>query len=231
MKKLVVFLFAAIVAATALTGCTQGESATSGNSTVSTQSTSSKDSKPATEAYQTSLTNGHYTAGIDIPAGKYNLVAKSGRGNVSSSNLFQGGINAIMSATPKTGTESSSFNGLTLKDGDVLTVGSVVIDITSDAAEVSKIKPRENKDSKEVTLKDGNYTVDTDFPAGTYDIVAVSGSGNVSSSNMFSGGLNVVMSPKPPLEMYITEYKNVDLTQKDTTLKISGVTVKLVPSK
>ena len=34
--------------------------------------------------------------GIDFPAGKYDIVAVSGGGNVSSSNAFDGGINAVM---------------------------------------------------------------------------------------------------------------------------------------
>ena len=71
-----------------------------------------------------------------------------------------------------------------------------------------------------------------DFPAGKYDIVAVSGGGNVSSSNAFSGGINAVMGTEEQNEvadMYEQEYKNIDLPE-GTTLTIDGVQVQLVPS-
>lgn len=76
------------------------------------------------------------------------------------------------------------------------------------------------------TLSNGNFTSGTDFEAGTYTITAVSGGGNVSSSNMYSGGLNAIMGTQGG--MYEKEYKNIKLP-KGTTLKISSVTVKLTP--
>ena len=75
----------------------------------------------------------------------------------------------------------------------------------------------------------GNYTAGVDFPAGKYDIVAVSGGGNVSSSNAFSGGINAVMGTEEQNEvadMYEQEYKNIDLPE-GVVLSISGVTVRL----
>lgn len=75
----------------------------------------------------------------------------------------------------------------------------------------------------------GNYTAGIDFPAGTYDIVAVSGGGNVSSSNAFSGGINAVMGTEDQnemVDMYEQEYSNIDLPE-GVVLSISGVTVRL----
>ena len=78
----------------------------------------------------------------------------------------------------------------------------------------------------------GNYTAGIDFPAGTYDIVAVSGGGNVSSSNLYDGGINAIMGTEDQnelMDMYEPEYKNIDLPE-GTTLTIDGVQVQLVPS-
>jgi len=71
----------------------------------------------------------------------------------------------------------------------------------------------------------GNFVAGEDFPAGKYDIVWVSGYGNVSSSNLFSGGINAIMGDKENAEK---EYKNIKLP-KGTELKISSVKVKLIP--
>lgn len=49
--------------------------------------------------FETERDSGNYTSGIDFPAGKYDITAVFGGGNVSSSNAFSGGINAIMGVT------------------------------------------------------------------------------------------------------------------------------------
>ena len=62
--------------------------------------------------------------------------------------------------------------------------------------------------------------------------MAVSGGGNVSSSNAFDGGINAVMGTEDKnelMDMYEQEYSNIDLPD-GTTLTISGVQIQLVPS-
>ena len=68
-------------------------------------------------------------------------------------------------------------------------------------------KEQAELEAKTVKLSNGNYVAGSDFEAGTYDIVAVSGNGNVSSSNMFSGGINAVMGTRNS-DFYEKEYKN-----------------------
>lgn len=79
----------------------------------------------------------------------------------------------------------------------------------------------------------GHYVAGIDFPAGVYDIVAVSGGGNVSSSNLYDGGINAIMGTEDKntggLDIYEQEYKNIDLPE-GTTLTIDSVQVQLVPS-
>jgi hypothetical protein len=64
---------------------------------------------PARISFSIELSSGHYTAGIDFPAGTYDIVAVSGGGNVSSSNMFSGGINAIMGVDTSSGMYEQVF--------------------------------------------------------------------------------------------------------------------------
>lgn len=91
----------------------------------------------------------------------------------------------------------------------------------------AEAKNKAELEAKTITLGNGNYEAGVDFEAGNYDVIAVSGAGNVSSSNMFSGGLNAMMGTTDP-EWYETEYKNIKLP-KGTTLSVDGVKIKLVP--
>lgn len=93
--------------------------------------------------------------------------------------------------------------------------------------EERKAKEQAEIDAKSVTLSNGNYIAGTDFDAGTYDIVAISGGGNVSSDNMFTGGINAIMGTAND-GFYEKEYKNIKLPT-GTTLSIDGVKIKLVP--
>lgn len=181
------------------------------------------------EKYSTSLTAGQYISGIDFPSGTYNIKVKSGNGNVSSSNMYSGGLNQIMSLEDD-GISIKDFRNAKFPEGVVLSISSnLKIEISTDAADVSGMKKRENKNAKEVTLKSGNYVSGKDFNVGTYDIVAVKGSGNVSSSNLFDGGLNEIMGIKKD-GFSIKKYKNA-IFDEDVELSISGVQVKLIPSK
>lgn len=179
--------------------------------------------------YKAELAAGHYTAGIDFPSGKYTLAAKSGSGNVSTSNIFTGGLNEVMSS-PKSDYSIDVFNNAKLDDGVILSVGgSLILAINSDKANVSTIQPRNNTLTETIKLSSGNYVAGVDFPAGIYNIVAKEGSGNVNSSNMYEGGLNEVMGTESN-GFNISEFKNASLNQ-GVELSISGVSVQLVPSK
>lgn len=194
--------------------------------------------QPDTISYQADLSSGHYTAGIDFPAGKYDIVAIEGGGNVSSSNVFSGGLNAVM------GTADMNANGLdmyeqeysniNLPDGTILSISGVTVNISSDKADGAPLKPRNQSITESVELGNGNFVSGEDFEPGIYDISAVSGGGNVSSDNMYNGGLNAILGTSDKnangLDMYEQEYKNIDLPS-GTTLTISGVKIMLTPSK
>lgn len=101
----------------------------------------------------------------------------------------------------------------------------------------AEAKAQAELEAKTKVLGNGNFEAGVDFEAGTYDIVAVSGGGNVSSSNMYNGGINAIMGDDAKIaemnelgmgDMYKKEYKNIKLPA-GTTLKLDGVEVKLIP--
>ena len=184
--------------------------------------------EPVAEAFETTLSAGHYTSGIDFPSGTYTIVATDGSGNVSSSNMFSGGLNELM-AKKADDMYISEFKNAKLEQDTVLSLGGdLKVKITTKESDTAAMTTRNNEATEEVELSSGNYVAGTDFTSGVYDIILVKGSGNVSSSNMYNGGLNEIMGTGG--NMYIKKFKNAGFSDGDT-LELSGLTVKLVPSK
>lgn len=80
--------------------------------------------KPSKKEY--TFSSGNYIAGEDFPAGRYDIVAIKGNGNVNSDNSFDGGINAIM------GVDSAEFyekeyKNITLKNKIGLHISGVTV--------------------------------------------------------------------------------------------------------
>lgn len=197
-------------------------------------------SSEKTTSVKMQLTSGNYTAGTDFPSGMYDIVAVSGVGSVSSSNVNSGGINAVMGtkeANEEIGTDTydQEYQKIDLPEDTIISVsGGVTIEISSDNADSASLKPRQQTITETVTLGKGVFFAGKDFPAGTYDIIAVSGSGNVSSSNAFSGGINAVMGTKETnasgeKSLYEQAYKNIELPD-NVFLSIDGVKIQLIPS-
>ncbi len=195
---------------------------------------------PETIEYSTELTSGHYTAGIDFPAGKYDIEAIEGGGNVMSSNAFSGGINAILGtadANKSVGINmyEQKYSNVSLSDGVTLSVTGVKVKISSDKASGEALTPREQEITETISLESGYFVAGEDFPEGIYDINALSGGGNVISDNMFDGGLNLIMGTEDAnsslgMEMYQQSFKNAEF-KEGVSLQITGVKIELVPSK
>ena len=188
----------------------------------------SSSNEPSTIVYDAELGSGNYTSGVDFPAGIYNFTAIKGGGNVSSDNLYEGGINAIMGVKDDDFYQKEYAN-IYLPYGTKLSISGVTIQIHSDSASGMPLTQREQQLTEEISLGNGNFVAGTDFPAGVYDIVAVSGGGNVSSDNLLDGGINAILGVKDD-DFYIKEYKNIELPS-GTTLKVDRVKIKLIPSK
>ena len=150
-------------------------SAVSTQSTVPVSSVAASSSTPSSSAaskqFDTTFSSGFYTAGIDFPAGTYNLKAKKGGGNVTTDD---GSLNVIM-GTQKDDMYEKNYNNAEFGSGTVLQLAGVSIEITS----VDKVNPtlqkRQNTATKEYTFSSGNYTVGKNIEVGTYDITAQKG--------------------------------------------------------
>jgi hypothetical protein len=176
-----------------------------------------------TESYQVELSAGKYVSGMDFPSGKYDLTAVSGSGNVYTSDIS---LNEVMSSK-EDDFSIKTFKNAKLESKLVLTIaGNLVLNISSDKANVADLQPRVNDLTQTVELSSGNYVAGDDFPAGTYNVVAIQGSGNVYTAD---ADLNEVMGTDND-GMSIKEFKNFEF-KEGTELTISGVSVNLVPSK
>lgn len=103
---------------------------------------------------------------------------------------------------------------------------------TTTVKDTAKSEPKKDerkeeivKEHYEIDLSAGNYTAGKDIPIGIYNITATSGTGNVSSSNMFDGGLNEVMGQEG---FGVTQFNNAVFTE-GVTLTVSGTSIQLVP--
>ncbi len=173
---------------------------------------------PAIENTYT-LSTGFYTAGIDIPAGKCNVTAVSGSGNILSSD--DDGINEIF------GTERgdvSSFKGLKLPKNVTLSIsGRLTVKLVYKSID-GGLSGRTYNMAGATKISTGNYEVGADFKAGIYNIVAVSGSGNIYS---LDGEVNEIFGFE---DEDVREIRNVNFP-KGAELSIEGdLTAKLIPA-
>lgn len=170
--------------------------------------------------YTTKVTAGYYEGGVQLPSGNYDITLLSGQGNVFSSS----GLNEIFSSDSSLGI--SKYNNFYLSCGDVLNVaGNLNLRITCKEADMDSLSKLDNKEASEKKLEAGKYVAGVDFNSGVYDIVHIKGNGNVFVDDgdvvneMFGSGD----------EMYINRFKNCTFSE-GTTIELSGVSVKLVPS-
>lgn len=131
--------------------------------------------KPKKPVEPVTLGPGSYTAGDDIPEGKYDLTATEGSGDFcyrekdAEDWAFS---NTIAADSPL---KTDRFRNLDLKKGDTLEINC---NVTVSAAPASAIK-----DVKTETLHPGIYRFGADVPPGKYTLEAVEGSGYAYTRN------------------------------------------------
>ena len=206
------------------------ESSSTTTTTPSTDTTTPKEdlSKVANEY---NISTGYYTAGIDLPSGVANIIAVSGKGNLSSSNIYSGGINEMFGIDDTSSYYTASFNGLKFPNGTKLSLNSnLVIKLTFTQID-SNFTGRTYDENAAKNLSSGNYTAGEDFAAGIYKIIAVSGTGNLSSSNIYDGGVNEMFGIDDGSGYYNNQFLNAELKDKDTLTVSGGLTIQLIPVK
>ena len=182
------------------------------------------------------LLNGTYIAGMDIPEGKYKLVAKHGCGDVYSSNEKMG-INEYMEAedkiadTDEDNESATEFSNLVLKIGDKVTIeDSLVLEFSSKNANLTQSIIR-NEIGKEIILKKGVYTCGKDFEEGTYDIELIKNYGYITireKNNMSNIEFSKYLGED---KRELKGFKNCSIEAGDKLEISGGLVVKLSPSK
>ena len=162
------------------------------------------------------LSAGSYTVGMDIPEGRYRIVAKKNSGNIYNKyNTFDENLDAENANTQKI------FARLFI--GDILTITySLVVELSSEKANLLQNIVR-RPIGKEITLKAGNYICGEDFKSGVYDIKRIKNRGVVSfddSGKSFGSEDNE-----------LKEIKNYLFKNNDYLGISSGLVIKLVPSQ
>ncbi|WP_332838290.1 hypothetical protein [Fusobacterium canifelinum] len=162
------------------------------------------------------LSAGSYTVGMDIPEGRYRIVAKKNSGNIYNKyNTFDENLDAENANTQKI------FARLFI--GDILTITySLVVELSSEKANLLQNIVR-RPIGKEITLKAGNYICGEDFKSGVYNIQRIKNSGFVSfddSGESFGSKDNE-----------LKEIKNCLFKNNDYLGISGGLVIKLVPSQ
>lgn len=176
------------------------------------------------QAYTTELTSGDYSVGMDIPVGVYQMVAASGRGTIDTES------DALSEAMTMDSTGSNgvtTVEALDLVQGDILKIrGTLQLKLESEAALVNARTKRKVTESTHYTLDSGfSYQSGVEFPAGTYNLKAIRGSGVIRTAGEFSVTENMGSTEDRTM---VTEMKNIQLPQ-GTTLSLEGVSVELIP--
>ncbi|MCL2137675.1 MAG: hypothetical protein FWH40_09230 [Coriobacteriia bacterium] len=223
--------FVSLIVCIALLMASAGCSSAGTNSNSSSGDNKSKKDDLSDIAKEYTLSAGHYTAGIDIPVGKANIIAVSGRGSLSSSNMLSGGINQVFGIDDGSGVYASEFKNLVLSENVKLHVTmNLVIKLTFTKIEAG-FTGRAYDKAKAIELSRGNYTAGTDFPAGVYTINAVSGNGSLYSSNLLPNCVNEAFGVDTSTGFYIDQFINAELGD-GVTLTITGsLKVRLTPVK
>lgn len=164
------------------------------------------------------LSTGFYTAGIDIPVGKCDIKAVSGTGFLHDSEFEMDEEFGVEKGNV------STFKGLKLPEGVSLVVcEKLTVQVVFKSIQ-SGFTGRAYDLSGAVEFSTGNYEAGDDFKAGTYNIVAVSGSGGI---NVGEGSVNEFFGFD---DDDITEIKHVDMP-KGTELAVEGeLVVRLIPA-
>lgn len=180
------------------------------------------------------LKDGYYTAGIDIPAGSFDVTAKAGVGYI----LSESDAVNLRGPEYKKGDfynfedyyRSYAYYRLPKKDILEVTGVQVTIKYNSISAEAN---PRTYDKDAGIILKPGYYVVGKDISAGRYCIEYVSGEGGYVSSDRTEGECIVShnMDGDPKTGEYVDYVSNVILVNGETIEVTDGLKVMFIPEK
>ena len=139
-------------------------------------------------------------------------------------------IIALIDALTKHGSSSNSGNSTNTTAAET-TAATTAAETTTVATTAATTSADLSNVATEYTLSSGNYVAGIDIPAGTCDVTAASGGGNLYSSNLYDGGINETFGVDDGSGLYTSSFKGLALPEK-TVLTVSGtLTIKLEFSK
>lgn len=173
-----------------------------------------------------SVAQGYYTAGVDIPAGTFDITGVAGIGFVSAPS------NAANMCGPSYDDEdyTETYRNFSLEEGDIFWVTGVQVQL--DYSKItSDVTGRTYDESAALELGPGNYVVGTDIPAGRYNVRYISGDGGFISSDRYDGDCIASgnMDGDPDTGDYTDLISNVVLEDGETIEVTSGLTVSFIP--
>jgi hypothetical protein len=176
------------------------------------------------------LTAGNFIASEDLPSGTMDVFAVEGAGVLYSSNLGSGGVNETFGVDDGSGLYTEEFVNFSYPAGTTLTVqGNLRVRIVYTEVTSNYIGRRYDNDSP-TQLTFGTYTCGVDFPAGTYGIVAYSGTGTLRSSNAGKGGVNELFGISEDQGFYNKQFLNAAFNDGDTLTLGGNLTVNIYPA-
>lgn len=192
------------------------------------------------DSFSVKLSSGRYIVGLDLPEGNYTMTGAGDDLSFSAINDVQN-ISIYEQVTNKKTLEADRFckvKNVRLYQGSLVEVsGKGYISCKTSDANLKKMgEPRGNSLSQEVEVS-GVMTAGKDFPAGTYDVVAVNGEGEVNytfeQDKDDEYGAHSVWLSKDPQGEDPDKYMNMELIEgtEIEVLSEGDLQVKLVPSK
>lgn len=175
------------------------------------------------------LQTGYYTAGVDIPAGVFDVTALAGIGFISSEN---DSANLRGPEYKKTDFDeySRSYRNFKIGKGDILEVRDLKVKLS-----YSKItliaSGRQYDKSAAIKLTPGHYKVGTDIEPGRYCVKYISGGGGYVGSSRYTGTciMDANMDGDPNTGDYGNYVSNVILKKGEKIEITSGLSVLFIP--
>ena len=154
-KKLVTILLSGVLTL-GLYGCSNTSDDENANTKDKTKVEETK-----SNGKETLLSSGHFIAGEDFEPGIYTIIAIKGNGNVSSSNMYDSGINAIMAANAdelnsNIGSEmyQLEYKNIKLPEGTELSIDGLTVQLVPKGQEPSNLEDisseSEDQDKEEI---------------------------------------------------------------------------------
>lgn len=161
-KKLVTILLSGVLSL-GLYGCSNTTNDAKENS-----NTDTKVEEKQSNGKETVLSSGYYIAGEDFEPGIYTIIAIKGNGNVSSSNLMDGGINATMAQNAEElnaniGSEmyDTEYKNIRLPKGTELKIDGLTVQLVPKGQEPSKLEDVRLDDTNKEDNSSNNDAIET----------------------------------------------------------------------